>query len=293
MKLFESLRVEDKRNEELDKELQGSLFHSIEYELSGIVNKIKDINNLNDQEIRDIIVRQHVMILNYDLFLLSPETRSQALILFTNQRFLSNFLEVIRVLELSKHEKICLNKIAYDYYILPDHDKIISDLLYRLTTEVNGKEVIVLSGIYGLYNAQILSMIRNSTFKEEKAIHRVNTYMIKCNVDLTVEQIVSTYCFLFERFTYPFIYTMLESRVGGLSELQYKKFDSISIALLSMMNSLPSHDINKLLLDYGFTLKNLNYQYPVRFALKTAVGYPRILREIENIEINHDDIKIP
>ena len=208
MSLFPSL-VPDDKDKKLDTLQQGSLFHSIEYELTGIINKINNINNLDDKEIRDIIGRQHSMILNYDLFLQSNETRMQALYLFTNERFLKNFLEVIRILDLSKHEIICLNKIAYDYYILENKDQRIADLLYRLTTEVNGKQVTVLSGILGISGAQILAMIRNSSFKIEKCIHRVNTYIIKCNLDLTVQNIVDIYCFFFERFTYVFIYTMM------------------------------------------------------------------------------------
>ena len=90
MSLFPSLKVtEDTKNNNLDKPLQGSLFHSIEYELNGILKKIQDINNLNDKEIHDIIIRQYPMILNYDLFLQDNTTREQALMLFTNKRFLN------------------------------------------------------------------------------------------------------------------------------------------------------------------------------------------------------------
>ncbi len=291
MSLFPSL-VPDDKDKKLDTLQQGSLFHSIEYELTGIINKINNINNLDDKEIRDIIVRQHSMILNYDLFLQSNETRMQALYLFTNERFLKNFLEVIRILDLSKHEIICLNKIAYDYYILENKDQRIADLLYRLTTEVNGKQVTVLSGILGISGAQILAMIRNSSFKIEKCIHRVNTYIVKCNLDLTVQNIVDIYCFLFERFTDVFIYTMMEPKYNYILNDYHKnlKFDNASIALLEILNSLTTNDIRKVISDYGFILNMVKPNYPPRFSLKTATRYKRIVDIVKEIEYSTDTI---
>lgn len=290
--MFDSLKQPDPRHDKLDQCLTGSFFRTIEYEISDLVKKIENIDNIDEKEIRDIIIRQHQMILNYDLFLSTPETRSQTLKLFTNKKFLFILQDTIKVIQLSRHEIICLNKLAYDYYILPDKDQEISDLLYGSTIVVNLKQVTVLSGIYGLHNAQILAIIRNSTFTEQKAVHRVNTYLIRCNLDLTVDQIVSTYCYLFERFTDTFIYTMLEPRPSDLTEVQYKKYDNISLAILRMMDSLTSSDIQKLLLDYGFTLMNANVK-SVRFSFKTIKAYPRITSQLNIIDLNYPEINIP
>lgn len=293
MSLFPSLQVEDESFNKLNELQQGSLFHSIEYELSDIVKKIKNIDNLNETEIKQIIIRQHSMILNYDLFLMSNETRQNAQILFQSEKFLHCFLDVVRLLTLSNHEKICINKLAYDYYINPNGcNSRVSDLLYQLTTEVNGKEVIVLSGILGLRDAQILSMIRNSTFNIEKAVHRVNTFLVKCNNDLSITAITSIYCHLFERFTDVFIYTMMESEPIGLSPLMKKKFDNISIAILEMMNSLSSYDIRKVLYDYGYILSMVKVNTKIRFALRTAQRYNRITSVVKSIEIQ-DNLYIP
>ena len=294
MSLFPSLYNDnDKSFDDLNQLQQGSLFHSIEYELSDIVKKIKNIENLNESEIKKIIIRQHSMILNYDLFLMSNETRQDAQTLFKNEKFLKCFLDVIRLIGLSSHEKICINKLAYDYYINPyGCDSRVCDLLYQLTTEVNCREVIVLSGILGLRDAQILSMIRNSTFNIEKAVHRVNTFLVKCNNDLSISNIISIYCHLFERFTDVFIYTMMESKPNGMSPLMKKKYDNISIAILEMMNSLTSADIRKVLYDYGYILSMVKVNTKIRFALRTAERYNRIISVIKSIEIQ-DNIKIP
>lgn len=298
MGLFASLNSEDafENEHKLDTLYQGSLFKSIEYEISNIVSKIDNIDQFDANQIKDIIIRQHNMILNYDLFLINNDNRQEALKLFTNKRFLDCFINVIRFLDLDRHERICLNKITYDYYILPNKDQEVADMLYRLTTEVNGKEVIVLSGILGMHGAQILSMIRNSTFNEEKAVHRVNTFLIKCNQELSVQQIISIYCYLFERFTHPFVYTMMEAKPIGLTPEQNIKFDNISKAILEILNSLTSDDIRKVLQDYAYTLNMVKSNITVRFSLKSAVLFTRIQQVIKSIELDNDgvnDLTIP
>ena len=102
MSLFPSLYNDnDKSFDDLNQLQQGSLFHSIEYELSDIVKKIKNIENLNESEIKKIIIRQHSMILNYDLFLMSNETRQDAQTLFVylrTKRFVLISLLMITIL---------------------------------------------------------------------------------------------------------------------------------------------------------------------------------------------------
>ena len=107
--LFPSMGKND--NQEI---INKPLFHTIEYKMNDIVEKIENIDKFDEKEIKEIIIRQHQMILNYDNFLSSKESRSLALKLFTNKRFLICFLDVIRLLSINEHEKICINKLAYD-----------------------------------------------------------------------------------------------------------------------------------------------------------------------------------
>ena len=60
------------------------LFHTIEYKMNDIVEKIENIDKFDEKEIKEIIIRQHQMILNYDNFLSSKESRLLALKLLTN-----------------------------------------------------------------------------------------------------------------------------------------------------------------------------------------------------------------
>ena len=281
-KLFPSIGT----NDDLNKPVNRSLFNTIEYELGGILEKIKNINNYNDKEIKEIIIRQHAMILNYENFLASKSSRECALSLFTNKNFLRCFLDVIRILEINDHEKICINKLAYDYYILPNKDIEVSDLLFQLTTEVNGKEVIILSGILGRTDAQILSMIRNSSFDEVKVVYRVNSFLKKYNVvDLSLQQMVSIYCCLFQRVTTLFVETMLESKPKDLLDYESINFDKISIAVIEIVNSMPSSEIKYVIKSYAYALSKINNNIEVRFAIRKLNKYERIIKIIDEVEL--------
>lgn len=292
MELFPSLRKSSEDDFSEDIFIPAFTFKSINFTLETIIDKINNIDNLDENEIKNIILRQYSMILNYDLFLSSDESRSCAQKLFTNKRFLEIFLQVIGLLNLTREHIICVNKLAYDYYISDGKDPEISNLLLQLSYQINNILVIRLSGKLGMNGARMLSMIANSSFKDEKNVHRINTFIVRCNLELSIQDIVDIYCILFEKFTYPFIYTMLEIKYLGMTNDQVKRFDGISVALLAILNSMTSEDMKKILYNYAYTLKLLNTSYNVRFALKSAINYPRMLNVIQDIELNSDFEKL-
>lgn len=293
MELFPSLKKSIENGDDSLSERIIPVFHSVEYQISTIVEKITNIDSLNEDEIKNIIVRQHKMILDYDLFLSSTESRKYAQELFTNKRFLQIFLQVIGFLQLSKDEIICVNKLAYDYYIMINKDPEVSDLLLQISYQINNVLVIKLSGKLGMNGSRVLSMIANSSFKEDKNIHRINTFLVKYG-ELSVQDIIDIYCILFERFSNLFIFSMLEYKCNNMTNSQLKTFDNISLALLAILDSMTSEDIKKILYDYAFTLKLIRHNFTVRFSLKSAKAYPRILEIIKEIELDPiDELKIP
>lgn len=259
------------------------LFHTIEYTLDTIVDKINNIDNLDENEIKSILVRQHSLILNYDLFLSSSKTRSFAQKLFSNKRFLKLFLNVVGLLNLSDHEIMCINKLAYDYYIIPNKDSEVSDLLLSICNNINNIDVIKLSSRLGIAGARTLSMINKSSFQIEKRVHRINTFLVKCNIDLSAQDIIDIMCMLYDRFTQPIIYTMLESKPMNLNNDQSLKFDLISSAIITILDNLSSDNLKKVLYDYAFTLRLVKQGIPVRFSMK-SIPNPRFQSIISEIE---------
>ena len=76
---------------------------------------------------------------------------------------------------------------------------------------------------------------------------------------------------------------MLETKTI-LSVDQTKQFDHISVAILEILNSMISQDIEYILRNYGYILK-LNAIKQLRFSLKSAIGYTRIQEIIRKIEL--------
>jgi hypothetical protein len=282
-----SIVEENQVAKKLDQLEQGSMFKTIEYQVSDIVNMIRNIDNYKDQEIKDIISRQHAMILNYDLFLENADTRAQAQYLFTNKRFLSIFVQVIGKFNLTPHEVVCINKLCYDYYILPNKDNEVSELLYQISTIINNNKVIRLSATLGMNGAKALAMISNSSLRMEKNIHRINTYLVRYHNSgrgiLSTQDMINIFCILYENFKDPFVFTMLESKPNNLTEEEETQFDNISMAILELLNSMTSNDMKKILYDYGYTL-NMISSKAVRFSLKSCSNYPRIIRMVNTIE---------
>lgn len=296
--LFPSIAKEDPVEEMLNQKVSGSLFNTIEYEISNIVKKIENIDDFSVDEIKNIILRQHSMILDYDLFLMSSETRSCAQKLFRNKRFLKILLDVIGLIELPPNEITCINKLAYDYYILPvnEKDKETSDLLFQLSNIINYRKAIQLSSIIGIKGGQILAIISDSSFKQEKNVHRVNTFIIKCNIALSTQDVINIFLILYAKigFSKPFIYTMLESKPNNLTDDQLQRFDLISIAILDILNSMQADEIKSILMDYAFTLKMVKKDITVRFSIKSAKRYIRLLKIVDDVE--NDDfagVKVP
>ena len=265
------------------------VFESIEYKVDQILDKIRNIDDLNEQEIKNIIVRQYHMILDYDLFLANE--RKYALELFTNERFLRILLDVIGTLELSNDEIICINKITYDYYVLRNKNQVISNLLLDLSYFVNNRTAIRLSAVLGIQGARVLAMIAKSSFKLEKNIHRINRFIVKCNIALSLQDVINIYCTLFDSFMYPIIYTMLEVQSIDLTPEEIKRFDTISVTVVKLLDAMTSDDIYKVLSNYAYMLQLMEVKR-TRFSLKELCkeyNMDRISKIIYQIELDTMD----
>lgn len=274
------------------KEPKPAIFYPIEYTIETIYEKINNIDNLNEEEMKNIILRQYAMILNYDLFLSSEKSRILAQKLFTNVKFLNILRDIIGILQLNDDQAICLNKIVYDYYVSNNNDQVVANLLLEISNILNFDLSQKLSRILGYNGARILAMISRSTFKQDKKVHRINTFICRCDMNLTVDSIVSIYTTIFERFTELFISSMIE--VMSDSILNYDNYLNISNSLILLLHQFTSLEIEQILTNYAVRLqyiKNIkddNGNYLVRFSFKDnkkAIFIPDRIRYItEKIE---------
>ena len=156
----------------LNEKSSFKLKSSIEFSISNIVDMIKNIDNVEEDDIKQIIIRQHKTILNYDLFLKEAKTREAAQYLFTNNRFLKMFLDAIGMIMLNSHEIICVNKLIYDYYCTDNGNTETKNLMYEIGSIINANTVVKLSPYLGFNGAKLLAIIANSSFSLQKRVKR-------------------------------------------------------------------------------------------------------------------------
>jgi hypothetical protein len=84
----------------------------------------------------------------------------------------------------------------------------------------------------------------------------------------------------------------MENKPNNLTADQNKKFDYISIAVLELLNSLTSADIKRVLREYALVLKMVKQDTNVRFSIKSAIRFDRIIKLLRVIELE-ENIIIP
>lgn len=292
MSLFKSLDSVPKSTESSVKTIPK--FTNVEYTVATFVNKLKEINTLSDKEIQSIIFRQYEMLLDYDLFLVNPESRQVAQQMFMNEKFLTNLIDCVPNLHLNEHQVICCNKLAYDYIAFhkaSECNPTIRALLMELSFRVNLSIVLPLSAIIGLDSAKYLAMLRKSSFKEEKSVARVNRFLIRSGLELREQDMINIYSKLFERVTNLFIVTMFDIPEDDLNNLEYFRYDEMSKSMIDILDNMPSGEIVKVLKSYSNTYF-LHGEPPVRFSMMSLhESYGRIKNVIN--ELIEDGIIVP
>ena len=83
MGLFDNYFNQIKENEEPESKKIIPVYNTIEYKISTLVDMIDNVDSISDEELKNVIIRQNKMLLNYDPFLSNQDTRRSALKLFT------------------------------------------------------------------------------------------------------------------------------------------------------------------------------------------------------------------
>lgn len=221
----------------------------------GLLDTIIDngtLNNYSDQELYDLL-SNNLRGLLLNIF----ERKDQRYIkMIISDRFLRILIQVVNNIEIDYMNMVYLNKLCYDYLTLDDESKnnIISDLIYHLAKITNKKYIPVLIGL-GIPEkiSCYIVLSRFSTNNEFVNVKRMNFVIMTANIDFTEQMIVDVYQNLFDRVTQLFEATMLD--VFDMNEEWYtedidERYSLITLAVLDILNSLPSDAIKRVLDDY-------------------------------------------
>lgn len=253
--------------------------------LDNIINN-GTINNYSDGELYTLLSS------NLRGFLLNIfERKDQRYIkMIISDKFLRVLIQVVANNEIDYMNTIYLNKLCYDYLTLDDDFKnsVITNLIYKLAKCTNKKYIPLLIGV-GIPEtiASYITLARFSTNDEFVNVTRMNFVIMTANVNFTEQMIVDVYQNLFDRVSMLFEATMLD--VPDTTEEWYtddidERYSLITLAVLDILNSLPSDAIRRVLDDYVSVYHTSYFGKETRCSLRSLSGdYERIRNIAENM----------
>lgn len=256
-----------------------------------IKESLSNLSNLDDRNLYEILKSKYSSIIenvveNEDVFYLD---------LFTDSRFLTIFTQAINSVVLTRNDIIYCNKISYDYLTNCNDvsDEYLKSLFYNMSKVVNKN---ILPGLLGLNlnedYCSYLALCRFSSTKESVNVRRVNHLLISSDSNIIDEQmIIYIYEKLFDSMTTLLKHTMFDPYTSeelkcigpGAGEI----YSNISLAIIDILNMMPSNDIYHVLLSYAKDY-NVSGETNVRFSIRSLAicDYSRILNVVDNIEYN-------
>lgn len=272
--------------------VQVKLFNNPAYNPIVLKEKLMNIDSLQDKELFEVLRDSYESILT-DIFVDKNEYYLQ---LFTNTRFLSIMIQVISsVNNISHTNRTYINKIVYDYLTLDKKEQYLKQLMYSLSKMVNKDILPKLLGL-GLQEdlAIYLALARFSSQKETVNVKRVNFVIMTAPIEIMTEQmIVYIYEKLFDRITPLFVGTMIDNCKQDMSQEMEEIYSTISLAVLDILNTMPSADIRKVLISYVGDYQAIYYKSGYRFSMQCLSNdYMRINQVVEALYAN-ENIYVP
>lgn len=270
--MFENIREDASKQTDLHfKEI--SLYDNPLINKDLLKSNLHRLDTMSDAEIYDIVKNAYGNIFQD---MIDTKSSSEYLVAFTNAKFINCLIQVMRGINtISFNDRVCCNKIVYDYFTSDNNDEQIKKLLYALS-KVSNKDIIPSLLSLGLPEdlSCRLALARYSSLKEDINVKRVN-FIIACSIAelMTRQMIVNILCTLFSNIIPIFIGTMFDRYVeeDWMSEDVMEIYSTTSLAVLDLLNELPTDKIRKVLISYNGDfelLKSSNSNY-CRFSMRS------------------------
>jgi len=248
--------------------------------------KLEHIDTLSDRELF-MLVRDSFDSVLKQIF---SNKDQDYLKIITNTKFLIALHQVVSNINLNHTQRIQCNKLAYDYFTSENNDPYIKQLFFALSKSVNREIIGALCSIgLGEDLASYLALARSSSEKEIINVKRLNFIIVSSSVDIMTEQmIIRIYEKLFDSVTPLFegiMFDGLDMDDEYISESMNLIYSTISLAILEILNNMPSQDIRKVLISYQGDYEALYHQTKPRFQVSAISGdYMRILNVIDTLK---------
>lgn len=289
VKLQENPRPEEKLN------LSMNIYENPMISKDALRERLYNFNNYSDQDIYNTILGSITMILT-EIFTNKNDKKADYLQLITNKRFLSIFIRAVDSYgpKLTYDEKIRCNKLAYEYLITEDNDPEIRSLFFSLSKVVNRESVSLLTSI-GIPEklADYFALARYSSQKEVVNVKRLNFLLMNSDPNLiNLQMIIYIYEKLFDHVLPLFEGIMTDSiddDADYMTDDMWLVYSNISLAILEIVNNMPSEMIMAILRAYNETYYKLYGNVKPRFNINgISDDYIRILKCLEFLKMQEN-----
>lgn len=252
-----------------------------------VVPILKDSSKLSDAELYNEIKVTYPAMLT-ECFISMHSDLIRGLFMSNNVKFLSVLASVMQSAQLMPDQRVYMNKIIYSAFRLNGLDEYTMSLIVNIGKSVNRDTMPALVSFMPENVACHIAVLRNSSFKDTTNVKRVNKYLTKClNYDDNTEKvIVMIYDALFTKVTSLFEGTMFDV-VDKLtmSDNEREIYATENLALLDVLESMPSEYIEQVLKTYAGDKSLLYNDMPVRFSFQSVArsDYPRSVAIAERL----------
>lgn len=212
--------------------------------------------------------------------------------ILSHPKFVAAYYKTMQIIPINYERRLFANKLTYEYSVLDNPNQEILRYFREISEYVNKGTTIKLTNI-GLNRkiANDLVMCRYSSRHESVNVQRLNFTMCKYNAEIFTDQvIVWVYEQLFDRISDLFIASMLEvysdRELDELGNEFRDVYGNISLAILVILNNMPSISIRQVVLKYIDAYTNwvrIRHTLP-RFTLRAlSYDYERIVNVVEEL----------
>lgn len=250
--------------------------------------QMSNIGGMGERELYDLVRISYKSILNDIL----ERRDAEYLNVFTSPKFISILTQVLNSVQLTYSERLCCNKLSYDYITLKDNDPYVHELLFILSKTVNRDRIQSLMCI-GIPEklASYMALARASDQNEQINIKRLNHIMISsCPESLmTIQTIINIYERLFDQFRMVFQTTMFDiyDNEEWITDSMLEINSNVSYAVCTILNDMPMKSIMTILRGYTEDFQNLHGgdRTKIRFSMKAlSDDFNRINAIVEQLE---------
>ena len=267
----------------------NATFSVLHYSINSLIENIRK-GTFSDIKIKTLIKYNINDLLDYSNFE-KADTREDIQNIWTCKKFLDLFINVFQTDEefsniIVKNYKREINKLTFDYLFLnKDRDPDIASCYITIAKMVDIQDIIPLTTIMPKDFAWQLCVCRYSSFSAEKCAHNLNFTIVSSGIDFSLKDIIYIYSrFYSEDFSTLFCSTMLDCYEAS-TDTGKKLYDRITIAILTILNSMVSTEIALVLKRYANLISFSNiteYRCNIR---GLSEDYSRVNSVVEILEM--------